>query len=179
VQLDYERKSTMNRRKITLMALPAVVLGLAGVAAATPGRPGHAVGSPVAQVRAAERALLRAEVDADTQTAGALLAPDLQLIDVTGAANTRAEFLSTIGGPVDFVRLDPQSPISVDVHGSTAVARVKLHFKVAVGDLTLDHNGWTTDVFEQRQGRWQVVWSQSTAIPNDEDLFVKSLQSRS
>jgi Domain of unknown function (DUF4440) len=107
-----------------------------------------------------------------------LLAPDFQLIDVTGAPETRADYLATIGAKI-FVRLEPAAPISVRVHGSSAVARVKLHFKVVAGGLTLEHDGWTTDVFEQRQGRWQVVWSQSTAIPNNEDLFVKSLMPKS
>src|SRR5215470_5638246 len=111
----------MTRKRVTLMALPAVLVGLAGAAAAAPGRTAHTVGSPAAQVRAAERTLLRAEVDADAKTAGALLAPDLQMIDVTGAANTRAEFLATVGGPVDFVKLEPLSPISVDIRGSSAV----------------------------------------------------------
>jgi len=167
----------MSRKRIaSLIAVPALILGIVGAAVAAPSRVARTASSPAAQVRTAERTLLRATVDGDTQTAGTLLAPDLQLINVTGAAGTRADDLATIGGQVDFVKLDPISPITVDVHGSIAVARVKLHFKVAAGDLTLDHKGWITDVFEQRQGRWQVVWSQSTAIPNDEDLFVKSLQ---
>ena len=82
------------------------------------------------QVRTAERTLLRAAVDGDTHTAGTLLAPDLQLIDVTGTAETRADYLATIGGGIDFVTLKPIGPISVRVHGDSAVARVKLKFKV-------------------------------------------------
>jgi hypothetical protein len=49
--------------------------------------------------------LLRAAVDGDTHTAGALLAPDLQLVDVTGTPETRADYLASIGGGVDFVTL--------------------------------------------------------------------------
>jgi uncharacterized protein DUF4440 len=165
----------MNRKRITLVALPAVVLGLAGAAAATPGRAAHTAASPAAQVREAERTLLRAVVDADTQTAGTLLARDFQLVDVTGTPETRAQYLSTIGGQVDFVKLDPIAPIRVRVDGSSAVARVKLHFKVVAGPQTLEHDGWTTDVFERHNGGWQVVWSQSTAIPNDIGLFAQSL----
>jgi ketosteroid isomerase-like protein len=155
-----------------------MILGIVGAAAAAPSRLAQTATSPAAQVRTAERTLLRAAVDADTQTAGALLTPDFQLIDVTGAPETRADYLGTIAAKI-FVKLEPISPISVRVHGSSAVARVKLHFKVEAGGLKLEHDGWTTDVFEQRQGRWQVVWSQSTAIPNDEALFAKSLEPRS
>jgi hypothetical protein len=165
----------MKRARITyLIALPAAALVLAGAAYATAnagtGR------SAADQVRTAERTLLRAALDADTHTAGRLLAPDSQLIDVTGTANTRADYLATIGGGVDFVTLKPIGPISVRVHGDSAVARVKLKFKVVAGGLTVQHEGWTTDLFEQRDGHWQVVWSQSTAVPNNLDLFIQSLQ---
>jgi len=175
----------MNRARIThLITLPATVLVLAGVTATTP--MAIAAAAPTAnagtarsaadQVRTAERTLLRAAVDGDTRTAGTLLAPDFQLIDVTGAANTRADYLATIGGGVDFVTLKPVKPISVRVYGDNAVTRVKLRFKVVAQGLTVQHQGWTTDLFERRNGRWKVVWSQSTAIPNHLDLFIQSLQ---
>jgi len=175
----------MNRARITrLIALPATVLVLAGLTAATPiaiaaASPMPMAGTPTSaadQVRTAERTLLRAAVDGDTRTAAALLAPDLQLIDVTGTPETRADYLANIGGGVDFVTLKPIKPISVRVYGDNAVARVKLRFKVVAHGLTLLHAGWTTDLFERRDGRWQVVWSQSTAIPHHLDLFIKSLQ---
>ena len=175
----------MNRARIThLITLPATVLVLAGVTATTP--MAIAAAAPTAnagtarsaadQVRTAERTLLRAAVDGDTRTAGTLLAPDFQLIDVTGAANTRADYLATIGGGVDFVTLKPVKPISVRVYGDNAVTRVKLRFKVVAQGLTVQHQGWTTDLFERRNGRWKVVWSQSTAIPHHLDLFIRSLQ---
>ena len=128
------------------------------------------------QVRTAERTLLRAELDADTRTAGTLLAPGFQLIGVTGTANTRADDLAVIGGGVDFVTLKPIQPISVRVHGDSAVTRVKLKFKVVAQGQTVQHEGWTTDQFERRDDRWQVVWSQTTAVPNNLDLFIQSLQ---
>ena len=167
----------MKRARITyLIALPAAVLVLAGAAYATASANTGTGRSTADQVRTAERTLLRAALDADTHTAGRLLAPGFQQIDVTGAANARADYLATIGGGVDFVTLEPVEPISVRVHGDSAVTRVKLKFKVVAGGLTVQHEGWTTDLFEQRDGRWQVVWSQTTAVPNDLDLFIQSLQ---
>ena len=77
--------------------------------------------SAAGQVRTAERTLLRAAVNGDTRTAGALLASDLQLIDVTGTPETRADYLANIGGGVDFVTLRPFKPISVRVHGDNGV----------------------------------------------------------
>ena len=64
----------MKRARITyLIALPAAVLVLAGAAYATASA-NTDTGRPAAdQVRTAERTLLRAELDADTHTAGRLL----------------------------------------------------------------------------------------------------------
>jgi len=175
----------MNHRRITqLIALPATVLVLAGgsaaapiaIAAAAPIAKAATARSAADQVRTAERTLLRAAVDGDTRTAGALLAPDLQQIDVTGTPETRADYLATIGGGVDFVTLKPVKPISVRVYGNHAVSRVKLKFKVVAQGLTVQHGGWTTDLWRRHNGRWKLVWSQTTAIPNHLDLFIQSLQ---
>ena len=174
----------MKRARIThFIALPATALVLAGVTAATP--IAVAAAAPTAnagtarsaadQVRTAERTLVRAAVDGDTHAAGALLAPDLQLIDVTGTPNTRADYLATIGGGVDFVTLKPIKPISVRVYGNHAVTRVKLKFKVVAQGVTVQHEGWTTDLWRRHDGRWKLVWSQTTAIPNHLDLFIQSL----
>ena len=167
----------MKRARITyLIALPAAVLVLAGAAYATASANTDTGRSAADQVRTAERTLLRAELDADTHTAGRLLAPDLQLIDVTGTPETRADYLATIGGGVDFVTLKPVKPISVRVYGNHAVSRVKLKFKVVAQGLTVQHGGWTTDLWRRHNGRWKLVWSQTTAVPNNLDLFIQSLQ---
>jgi Domain of unknown function (DUF4440) len=167
----------MKRARITyLIAVPAAALVLAGAAYATASASAGTEKSAANQVRTAERTLLRAELNGYTHTASTLLAPHFQLIDVTGTAETRADYLATIGGGVDFVTLKPIKPISVRVHGNTAVTRVKLKFKVVAGGLTVQHQGWTTDLFERRGGRWQVVWSQTTAVPNHLDLFIQSLR---
>jgi hypothetical protein len=170
----------MNRTRITrLIALPAMIVVLGAVAAVTAARTSHSARSPANQVRTAERTLLRAVVAHDTRAAGALLAPDFQGIDVTGTAGTRADNLANIGGAIDFVKAEPLSPIRVRVHGNSAVARVKLAFKVVARGQTVEHGAWTTDVFERRHGNWQVVWEQTTAIPNNIGLFIQSLMPQS
>jgi hypothetical protein len=167
----------MKRARITyLIALPAAVLVLAGAAYATASANTGTGRSAADQVRTAEQTLLRAMVDGTPHTAGALLAPDLQLIDPTGGAETRADDLADIGGGVDFVTIKPIEPISVRVHGDSAVARLKLKFKVVAFGQTVQHDAWTTDLWERRDGRWQLVWSQTTAVPNHLDLFIQSLQ---
>ena len=166
----------MIHAKITrVIALPATILVLAGAVVATPMALAGPATSPANQVRTTERALLRAVVAHDTHAAGALLAPDFQLIDVTGTPETRTEYLATIGGQIDFVKDNPVSPISVHVHGNNAIARVKLHLKVVAGGQTTDSGAWTTDLLERSRGHWRLVWSQTTAIPNNEALFIQSL----
>jgi hypothetical protein len=77
------------------------------------------------------------------------------------------------------VTVKPLAPIRVRVYGNAAVARMHLAFEVHAGPTTLKHREWTTDLLERRQGRWQVVWSQSTATPNDEALLIRALQPKS
>lgn len=170
----------MNRARITrLIAFPAMIVVLGAAAAATTAQTAHIASSPASQVRAAERALLRAVVAHNTQAAGTLLAPDFQGIDPTGTAGTRADNLANIGGAIDFVKAEPVSPITVRAHGDSAVARVKVAFKVIAHGQTVEHGAWTTDVFERRHGHWQVVWEQTTAIPNNIGLFIQSLMPQS
>src|SRR5215831_7016522 len=143
-----------NTRRLLLLLVPLVAL--LGVIAASSAAGAAASGgttitqqdvtstgtgrSAADQVRTAELTLLRAAVDGDTHTAGALLVPDLQLIDVTGTPETRADYLANIGGGVDFVTLKPIKPISVRTYGdNAAVARVKLKFKVVAHGQTLQH----------------------------------------
>jgi hypothetical protein len=95
---------------------------------------------------------------------------------VLGVAETRSDYLATIGGAVDFVTIKPVSAIKVHLYGNTAVARFQEAFEVVAGPDRLKHRGWTTDLFERRQGRWQLVWSQTTAIPNDQALLIRALK---
>ncbi len=131
------------------------------------------------QIRAAETSLRQAVVDGDRAAAGKLLAPDFQLIDPFGAPENRRTYLDSIDGGVDFVTLSAVSPIKVRLYGNTAVARFQQHFVVVAGPDRLDHRGWITDVLERRNGRWLLVWSQTTATPNNPDLLVKALKARS
>lgn len=167
-------------RRLTLpLALAALVVCVV-TAAALAGRGTRVVGTPAAdQVRAAVISLLRAGVDGDTATAGKLLAPDFQLIDPFGAPESRKTYLDAINGGVDFVTITPVSPIRVRVYGNIAVARFQEHFVVVAGPDRLDHRGWTTHLFERRNGRWLLVWSQTTATPNNPDLLVKALKAHS
>jgi hypothetical protein len=166
-------------RRIKLIAVLAVFGALAVAAAAAASRLASGTTTTAAnEIRAAELTRLRAAVDGDTVKAGQLLAPDFQQINVAGVAGSRSDYLANVGGAVDFVKLASVSAIRVRVYGNAAVARFQEAFEVVAGPARLKHLGWTTDLFERRQGRWQLVWSQSTATPNDQALFVQALKAK-
>ncbi|HET7514925.1 MAG TPA: nuclear transport factor 2 family protein [Gaiella sp.] len=164
-----------HRSSVLAAGALVIILALAAAAgaAATGGRSG---GSAAAQVRAAERTLLKALVDADTVAAGRLLAHDFQLIDVLGEPETRSDYLATLGGGIDYVAVKPVSPIRVRLSRNIAVTRFEAAFVVTAGPDRLKHRGWITSILERRNGRWQFVWSQTTPVPNDQALLVRALK---
>jgi len=95
----------MKRARITcLIAVPAAALVPAGCTAATAKAIAGTGESAADQVRTAERTLLRAAVDGDTRTAGALLAP-------THACRTgRRREQPPAPRPADRSRPDPAMP---------------------------------------------------------------------
>jgi Domain of unknown function (DUF4440) len=158
-----------------LAVLAVLVLATAGAAAAASITTARTA-SQAEQVRTLERTRLKAMVDADTATVSRLLAPDFQGINVRGVNDGRNGTLATIGGAVDFISITPVTPITVRMYGNTAAARFQVAFVVVAGPDRLEHRGWFTDLLEKRAGKWQLVWSQTTAVPNDIALFVHSLK---
>jgi hypothetical protein len=158
-----------------MLALGATAALLAAGAAVAAPRGGS---SQADVLRALERARLHALVDADTATARRLIAPDFQLVDPGGGTSTRDEYMDAVGaGVIDYHVFAPVSPIAVRLEGDSAALRYQVSFDLTVGgDIHVAHQGWITELWEQRHGRWQIVWEQATAIPNDFDLFVQSIQ---
>jgi hypothetical protein len=154
-----------------------VALLIVAVAVAT----SHAAGTRPSEgdrLRAIERTRLHALVDADTATARRLIASDFQLINPGGQTSTRDEYLDALRtGDIDYLVFQPASPIAVRVSGDSAALRFQVNFDLVVGGgLRLTHKAWISELYERRAGRWQIVWEQATAIPNNFDLFVQSLQ---
>lgn len=162
----------MKRFTLACVLALAGVLTLASAAVAGSGR------SAADEIRATERALLKATVDADATTIASILAPDFQLIDPFGEPESRNVYLANINGGVDFRVFKPLTPLKVMTAGTTAIVRYRATIETAVGPDTLNHRAWVTDVLEQRKGKWQVVWSHVTATPNDAGLLIGALKPR-
>ena len=120
-------------------------------------------------MRATERQRLRSLVEADMDAADALHADDNQLITPHGAALTKHEYLGGIAsGQLRYRVFEPVSEIAV--RGSAQIVLLRYTAQITVEDHGQADSVtcWHTDCYELRDGRWQAVWSQATAIsPRD------------
>lgn len=116
-------------------------------------------------LRVTERERLRALVAADVARAGQLHANDFQLINPLGGVLSKEQYLGGIGsGQIDYLFWEPDS-ITVRVYPDAAVIRYQSQLEIVVqGRHVPRQRYWHTDLYERREGRWQVVWSQATGI---------------
>lgn len=116
-------------------------------------------------IRATERERLRALVEANLVRARQLHADDFQLINPLGGALTKEQYLGGIAsGELDYLFWEPDS-IAVRLYGEAAVIRYPSHLEIIVqGRHVPRQRYWHTDLYERRDGQWQVAWSQATEI---------------
>jgi uncharacterized protein DUF4440 len=116
-------------------------------------------------IRTTERERLRALVEANVARARQLHADDFQLINPLGGSLSKEQYLAGIGsGELDYLFWEPDS-IAVRLHGEAAVIRYPSHLEIVVqGRHVPRQRYWHTDLYERRDGQWQVVWSQATGI---------------
>ena len=118
------------------------------------------------QIRVVEHERLRALVEADVEAASRLHADDFQLINPLGGSLSKDEYLGAIAaGEIDYLVWEPGT-IEVKFYGEAAVIRYQAELQIKVKAMPDAPSGrfWHTDVYERRNGRWQVVWSQATQV---------------
>lgn len=150
------------RKKLRAIALALAV----GMLIAGPAVHAASDGAEVERLREIERKRLRALVEADVDTAMALHAEDFQLINPLGGSLSREQYLGAIrSGAIDYIVWEPASDIAVRLHGTAAVIRYRARLEIVVqGTKFPQREFWHTDLYEKRDGRWQVAWSQATEI---------------
>jgi hypothetical protein len=158
---------------LVLMAACAALLAGGAAGAASRGS-----SSEADRLRTIEQTRLHALVDADTATARKFIAPDFQVINPAGGESGRDDYMDAVqAGIIDYLVFEPASPMTVRLSGDSAALRFQVSFDLVVGfDTRVTHQGWITELYERRDGRWQIVWEQATAIPNNFDLFVESIK---
>lgn len=117
-------------------------------------------------LRDTERERLRALVAADVARAGPLHADDFQLINPLGGALSKEQYLGGIAsGQIKYLAWEPES-IAVRRYGDVAVIRYQSQLEIIVQGRHIPRQRyWHTDLYERRNGQWQVVWSHATGIP--------------
>jgi hypothetical protein len=149
-------------------AFGVLLVAVSAVAGAAPTRSAGPPGdSPVAQdLRQIERSRLAALVDADMAVVEALHADHFQLVPPPGFELSRDDYLEAVAsGDIDYLRFEPISDITVHLYGDAAALTYKSNIDIVVAGLgRFTHDTWHTYIYEKRQGNWQAVWEQATAI---------------
>ena len=124
------------------------------------------VSPEVERLRATELERQQALVDVDMATVGALTADDFELIPPPGTPLSREEYLGAVAvGAIDYSVFEPVSEMTVRLYGQAAAMRYLAHIDVVVAGLGhFDTVAYVTCIYERRNGRWQVVWEQATAV---------------
>ena len=117
------------------------------------------------QLRAIERQRLRSLVDEDMTTANRLHADDFELINPRGGTLSKQQYLRDVAsGDLNYLEWEP-GEIRVRLYGKSAVIRYQARLRVSVkGSPGRPVTFWHTDLYEKRNGQWQVVWAHATQI---------------
>jgi Domain of unknown function (DUF4440) len=145
-------------KNLVAVAVVVLCLGSAGCGRNDTSRTDS--GDIAAVVRATERQRLRALLAHDFGTTQKLHADDFELINPLGEVVSREQFIDS-GAAFAYTEWKPISPIRVRVYGEAAVIRYESELEIHG---TRGHY-WHTDLYEKRDGRWQIVWSQTTGAP--------------
>ena len=117
------------------------------------------------QILQLEQQRMRAMMDADAETLNRVLADDLTYIHTNAALDSKESFIGALSsGALNYESI-ASTDAQVRVYGDTAVV-------TGNGDVRVTSNGRRnrfsiryTDVYAQRDGRWQMVAWQATRMP--------------
>ncbi|MGI9626425.1 MAG: nuclear transport factor 2 family protein [Longimicrobiales bacterium] len=142
--------------RTVLMLMMGVSLAVADGLAANPQDPSE-------QLRQIERERLRSLVVGDLDVARRLHAEDFQLINPNGLPWSKDQYLGRLeSGEFEYRVWEPEGEIQVRHYGDAAVIRYAAHLEILVGGQERSLRAWHIDLYERRDGEWQVVWSQAT-----------------
>ena len=99
------------------------------------------------------------------ETAAALHADEYQLITPGGAALSKDAYLGGVAsGELRYRVFEPTSDIAMRLFGDAAALRYRVRIEILMGDALDADEFWHTDIYEQRDDVWRVVWSHATRI---------------
>ena len=119
----------------------------------------------VEDLRAAEAARFKANVDADTMVLGQVLDDDLEYVHSNGEVNTKKEFItSLVNGKRDYVA----TTFAIDgvrILGDVAIIRGTAKVTVADNGQSRDLDLGYTDIWVWKDKRWQMTAWRSARMP--------------
>ncbi len=112
-----------------------------------------------------ERGRLRPLVGADMAVTDQLHADDFQLVTPSGRTLTKAAYLDPMAaGEVRYL-IWATRDIAIRTHGDSPVLRYPALLQIAMdGTRKPPFRCWHLDLYERREGRRQVGWSQATRV---------------
>lgn len=118
----------------------------------------------IEELRDLERKRLAAFVAKEIPVLQSMHADDFHLINPAGQELSRDDYISGIAaGFIEYRSWEPESEIQVRLSVDTAALRYRAAIELAVkGESQPMQRFWQTELYEKIDGRWQVVWSQST-----------------
>ena len=119
------------------------------------------VGNSEAELAALEQALIKSALAGDRETYNAILDPDWRTIDILGRLRTKTDVLEQLFGRPSPFAGGAIDDVSVRLFGDVAIVNGRTTATPTSGAAIVLR---FTDVFMQRNGRWQVVASQGTRI---------------
>ena len=164
------------------IALLALTLPLGGcdspAAAAAPADPSRSVVARAAAIRAADKtspqesavlaamaALKQAIIDADVDELARIWTEDYTFINPQGGIVTRAQRLANLAsGNTDVNVIDSEREITVRVYGDMAVVQNLSTLHGRFNGVPTDTDLRGTFVWVRRNGRWQLLTNQLTAV---------------
>jgi hypothetical protein len=122
-------------------------------------------------LRDLERQRLRSLVEPDVDVARRLHADDYELVTPGGDRISGTDYIGAIErGEFTYDTFELASEIRMRAYGNAAILRYRARIEADGADWHDAGVFWHMDVYEQRDGRWQAVWSQATrSRPNPED----------
>ncbi len=128
--------------------------------------PGAAERSDERELRDIQQRLARGWIEKHPATIEAILAPEWTVIQADGTVHDRGEILDAVFVAKVFDIEDVNvSDVEVRLYGTTAVVRGVTVARGRINGQSVSAHIRFTDVFVKRDGRWQAVASQATALP--------------
>jgi Domain of unknown function (DUF4440) len=110
-----------------------------------------------------EHRRLRALVEGDLEVAEQLHADDYELITPGGDVLSKRQYLDGIAsGDLRYRVFEVASEVAVKAFDDVGMVRYLARIEIDFPDRRDGGTFWHTDIYERRNGKWLVVWSQGT-----------------